>query len=273
MAEPASLVLDGGTVSATAREGTRALAGRAVGVVVGFWWLATGLIIAMQRSGPTRVLALLASTLLLCAGYWVQWRRAAETSAEAARRSFLGGALVWGWVSVTFYGGWIVGFVPDRAPPAPSWDAAWLAIRATLFSDLTALACMALAFALVRRAPNRAGAHALLAFWAMQQVAKLAVFFGVRNPAGNFLPVHLAHLRQFFGPSENAWFLFAGMGVFTVGGVWSLRRAAATATSGARQEAAMLAVLFALAVLELAILGVRLDPGFWDPFLAMRAGA
>ncbi len=259
--DPATMVRDG-----------RALGARAIGYVVGFWWLATGLIIAMQRSAPTRVMALFTATLLMCAGYWELWRRQDDASALAARRSFLGGAMVWGWVSVTFYGGWLIGIAPTSAPPSPSWPSAILAIRATIYSDLTALACIALAYALVHGSRNKGGAHGLLAFWAMQQIAKLAVFFGVKNPAGNFLPPHLAHLRQFFGPAENSPFLFVGMAVCAVGTALLIRRARREASAAARQEAAMLAVLFGLAVLELAILGVRIDAGFWDPFLAARAG-
>jgi putative photosynthetic complex assembly protein 2 len=269
MAESRALTLDG-TADRTMPNG-RALATHAFGYVVGFWWLATGLIIAMQRSAPTRVLALFTATFLMCAGYWELWLRRDSDEALAARRSFLGGAVVWGWISVTFYGGWIMGIAPDRAPPSPSWASAYLAIRAMIFTDVMALVCIALAYLLVRGARNKAGAHGLLAFWIMQQIAKLAVFFGVRNPAGNFLPPHLAHLRQFFGPAENAPFLWFGIATCAVCTVLLVRRARRATTSAARQEAAMLAVLFGLAVLELAILGVRVDAGFWDPFLAARA--
>ncbi len=263
-------------VSGVVPAGGRSLFVRAIGTVVGFWWLATGLIIAMQRSAPTRFLALMTATWLMCAGYWEIWSGRHDTRALSARRSFLGGAVIWGWVSVTFYGGWIIGIAPtaDAVSPflVPSWASALLAVRATIFSDLTALACIALAYLVVVRAPNKAGANGVLTFWGMQQIAKLAVFFGVENPAGNFLPPHLAHLRQFFGPPHNAPFVFVGMAGCAVGSAMLVRRSRIAATEAARQEAAMLAVLCALAVLELAILSVRIDPGFWDPFLAARAG-
>ncbi len=273
-----------GAATVVAVEG-RALFLRAVRYVVGFWWLATGLIIAMQRSAPTRFLALIVATWLMCAGYWEIWSRRHDADARAALRSFLGGAAIWAWVSVTFYGGWIIGVAPSvgpvvgpsglpmAMPVVPSWAAAVLAIRATIFSDVTALGCMALAYALVHRAPNKAGANGVLAFWGMQQIAKLAVFFGVENPAGNFLPPHLAHLRQFFGPPVNSPFVFVGIALCALCAAACVRRTRRAPTEAARQEAAMLAVLFGLAVLELAILGVRIDPGFWNPFLAARAGS
>ena len=99
------------------------------------------------------------------------------------------------------------------------------------------------------------------------------MFFGVENPAGNFLPPHLAHLRQFFGPPVNSPFVFVGIALCALCAAACVRRTRRAPTEAARQEAAMLAVLFGLAVLELAILGVRIDPGFWNPFLAARAGS
>ena len=149
---------------------------------------------------------------------------------------------MWGWVSVTFYGGWIVGLAPTRTPPTPSWASALLAIRAMIFTDVTALVGIAIAYLLVRGARNKAGAHGLLAYWTMQQIAKLAVFFGVKNPAGNFLPPHLAHLHQFFGPGENSRFLWVGMSACALSTALLVRRARRAPSGGARQEAAMLAV-------------------------------
>ena len=78
---------------------------RGIAQVVLFWWVATGLIIAMQRSGPTRSIALIVATALAVFGFWELRSSANDDSALGARRSFLGGALLRGWVSVTYDGG------------------------------------------------------------------------------------------------------------------------------------------------------------------------
>lgn len=62
------------------------------------------LIIAMQRAGWTRVSALVVATILAVYGFWELQSSANDDTAVGARRSFMGGALLWGWVSVTFYG-------------------------------------------------------------------------------------------------------------------------------------------------------------------------
>ena len=131
---------------------------------------------------------------------------------------------------------------------------------------------IAVAAWLTRGAPNRTGLWALVTFWAMQQVAKLAVFFGVENPAGDFLPPHLAPLRQFFGPPHNSPFLPISIVCVSAAAFWCTWRARRASGSGMRLAWAMHGILLGLAVLELAILGVRMDSTMWEPFLRVRGG-
>jgi putative photosynthetic complex assembly protein 2 len=270
MTEPVAIPMPEDAVADTSG---RVVVRSAVATVVGFWWVATGLVIAMQRSAPTRFLALMLASLLAVAGGYELVRARHSLTPQSVRWSFLGGALLWAYVSVAFYGGWIVGVMPQAAgPAAPSVGAALLAIRSTIYSDLLALAMIAAAAALTRGAANRTGLWALVTFWSMQQVAKLAVFFGVENPAGDFLPPHLAPLRQFFGPPHNAPFLWMSVVVVSVIALWCTWRARRAAGSGLRLAWAMHAILLGLAVLELAILSVRMDSTMWEPFLRMRSG-
>ncbi len=244
---------------------------RGIAAVLVFWWVATGLIIAMQRAGWTRVSALIVATMLAVYGFWELRASANDDSAVGARRSFIGGALLWGWVSVTFYGGFLTGFHVDaRGVPAPAWELVLPAIQSTLLSDFAALLLMGAVALLLHGDRNRTGLWGLIVFWGVQQIAKLNVFFGVENPAGNFLPPHLAYLRQFFGPLKNSWLLPTSvvlLSIATAAVVWRLRRAP---TEGQRQAGVLYATILALAVLEIIVLGIPLETTPWDSFLKAR---
>lgn len=253
---------------------TRLLKGmvaRGIAQVVIFWWVATGLIIAMQRSGPTRVSALVVASMLAVFGFWEMRSSANDDSALAARRSFLGGAFLWGWVSVTFYGGYLTGFhVDGLGIAAPSWALVLPAIRATLLSDVAALLLMGGTALLLLGDRNKTGLWSLVIFWAVQQVAKLNVFLGVENPAGNFLPPHLAYLRQFFGPLRNSAFLWVSIAGLSLLTAWAAWRTARAASPGKRQAGILYATILALAVLEIIVLGIPLETTPWDSFLRAR---
>jgi putative photosynthetic complex assembly protein 2 len=104
----------------------------------------------------------------------------------------------------------------------------------------------------------------------VQQVAKLNVFFGVENPAANFLPPHLAYLRQFFGPPVNSPFLMASTVLVAVAMVWTAVAAQHSRSEGRREAATIYATILGLAVLELIVLGVTLESTPWDSFLRAR---
>lgn len=117
---------------------------------------------------------------------------------------------------------------------------------------------------------NRTGPWSLVILCVVQQGAKLNVFFGVENPAGNFLPPHLAYLRQFFGPLRNSALLrvsIAGLTLLTALAVWRTARAA---SPGKRQAGILYATILALAVLLIIVLGIPLETTPWDSFLRVR---
>jgi len=58
-----------------------------------------------------------------------------------------------------------------------------------------------------------------------------------------------------------------GLGAATV---WAMSGTRASHTAGRRQAAAIYATILALAVLEVALLGVRVDSTPWDAFLSAR---
>lgn len=246
-------------------------AARAVGLVILFWWAATGVIIAMQANAVTRFTGLVVATMLAVVGVAEMRAVRDDTSPSGIRRAFLGGAMLWAWVSASFYGGYITGIHPaGPVPAAPSWGAVWPAIAATLVTDAAALLIWIGGYAVDRDARNRTGIWTLALFWGVQQVAKLNVFFGVENPAANFLPPHLAYLRQFFGPPVNSPFLMASTVGVAIAMLWASVSARRAQDAGRREAATIYATILGLAVLELIVLGVTLESTPWDSFLRAR---
>jgi len=244
-------------------------------LVVGFWWLATGLIVAIQRDPLTRAGALVLVNGLALLGTYLLWTRRERATPAGARQSLLGGAFLWTWVWTSFYSGWLVGPGVGGTPVAqgPTLALAMEALRATSHNEIASVAVLVVAWALTRGASNRVGLHALLVFFGMHQLARLNVFIGVVNPATRFLPERLLWLADFFGPPQNSPLLaisVVGLGLVALG---FFRRAATVDDPFRRQTALLLAILAALGAGEHVLIGVPWDAPLWDVFLRFRTGA
>ncbi len=255
------------------RETPWRLALRSFLVVVLFWWSATGVIFALQRSAGTRLLGMVLATLLALWGGWLLYDARDRHTARASRQAFLGAAFLWTWVQVAFYGGWIVGPLSLMVPvPAesPSWSLAVRAVLSMFWYQLGMLGVMAVAAVLTANRANRVGWWALLLFWATHQVASINIFFGVENPGRGFFPEPLVYLESFFGPQRNSWLLPFTIALLLIYTLRTTIHAIRDATPVRRQSMMLLAVLGALGVLELAVLGTPKQLPFWDAFLDVR---
>ena len=243
---------------------------QAFGIVTGFWWLATGLVIAAQHP-VARGASIAAAALLAVAGAVLVARSRADATPAGARRALAGAGLLWTWVAVSLYAGWLIGPAPRRPAAAPpNLAAAVDAVHALLWHELGSLAVVALAFALTFRGPNRAAFHVLLAFWGTTQLAKLNVFVGVANPGERFLPEWLRFVAWYFGPERNSVLLPVSVAVLTVAAVWLARRAAGRADPFERWAGATVACMLALGALEHVFLGLAWNAPLWDAFLKVR---
>jgi putative photosynthetic complex assembly protein 2 len=255
------------------RETTMRVALRSFFVVVLFWWSATGVVFALERSPATRLLGLLVATgLALWGGSLLYLERDRDTP-SAARRSFLGGAFLWTWIQVAFYGGWLVGppslMRPIPAEP-PSWSLAVRAVESMLWYELGMLAVLAVAALSSARRANRVGWWTLVLFWMVHQVASINIFLGVENPGRGFFPEPLTYLESYFGPQRNSFFLPLTMALVLA---WTLRtmlHAVRGQGPARRQSMMLLAVIGGLSVLELAVLGTPMNLPLWEAFLTVR---
>jgi putative photosynthetic complex assembly protein 2 len=245
--------------------------GKGTLAVVGFWWLVTGVIVALQRNEWTKLAAWAISTAVaIWSTYVIHAERSART-AVSARRTFLAATAIWMWINVGLYGGWIVG--PGH-PASVAGEAtvfrATEAIASLLWHELLCVTVLFVSWLHVRTSPNRLSFNALTTYWAVLQVAKLNIFFGVANPGARFLPPHLEFLLSYYGPAVNTDFLpfsfFAAIGVallFWWHG-WQAK------DGFLRQSRALLAMLIALAAVEYLLLAVPSDAPLWEVFLKAR---
>ena len=175
-----------------------------IGLPVAFalfvWWFSTGLIIFLDNL-PRRTFrySMLAGTFVAVMAVdalaWSAWR----TDAASAYCAFTCGVLVWGWLEMSFYLGYVTGPRTIRcAHGCNGWRHFGHAILVSLWHELAILAFAGLVVAVTWGAPNQVGLWTFVVLWWMHQSARLNVFLGVRNIDEEFLPDHLDHLRSFF---------------------------------------------------------------------------
>lgn len=255
------------------RETTLRVAVRSVLVVVLFWWSATGVVFALERTPATRATGMLLATALAIWGVSLMSLERTIETPRAARRSFLGGAFLWTWVQVGFYGGWLVGpaSLQHAVPAEPvSLSLALRAVQSMQWYELGMLAVLIFAWRLTRGGANRTGWHAMLLFWFVHQLASVAIFLGVENPGRGFFPEPVAYLESFFGPQQNSLFLPVAMALVLAYTLLVATVAVRDPQPLRRQSRMLLAIIGALSVLELAVLGTPMNLPLWEAFLAVR---
>ena len=245
--------------------------GKGTLAVVGFWWLVTGVIVALQRNEWTKLAAWTISTGVAIWAVYVIHAQRAERTAAAARRTFLATTAIWMWINVGLYGGWIVG--PGK-PASIAGEASLIrateAVTSLLWHELLCVLVLFVTWLHVRQSPNRLAFWTLATYWLVLQVAKLNIFLGVANPGARFLPPHLQFLLAYYGPPENTGWLpvsfFTAIGVALIfwWNGWQAKDAFV------RQSRALLAMLIALAAVEYALLGVHSEAPLWEVFLKAR---
>jgi putative photosynthetic complex assembly protein 2 len=257
----------------TARETTLRVAVRSLLVVVLFWWSATGIIFALERSPATRLLGLVLASGLAGWGAWLLYVERDRDTASGARRTFLGAAFLWTWVQVAFYGGWLVGPESLMRPvpaEAPSWSLAVRAVLSMFWYQLAMLAVLAITGFLTARRANRAGWWALVLFWITHQAASINIFLGVENPGRGFFPEPLTYLESYFGPQRNSVLLPITVALLLLFTLRTIVHALRDTSPLRRQGMMLLSVLGVLGVLELSVLGMPVSLPLWDAFLTLR---
>lgn len=255
------------------RETTLRVALRSFGVVIAFWWSTTGVVFAFERTAATRLLGLLVATVLAVWGASLVYFERNRDTPSAARRSFLGGAFMWTFAQVTFYGGWIIGPEALRLSipvEPPSWGFAVRAVLSMFWYQLVMLAVLATAAVITHKRVNRVGWWTVALFWCVHQVASINIFLGVENPGRGFFPDPLVFLESYFGPARNSLFLPFTLACVIMYTLYTALFALRGRTPAYRQSMMLLTVIGALSALELAVLGMPIQLPLWQAFLDVR---
>lgn len=217
------------------------------------WWFSTGAIFYLDtRPQHTFVWSMAGATVLMAAAVCGLVQTSNDVSVTGAYAGFTYGLVIWGWLEIGYYMGFMVGPRRQASPEGSSgWRHFWHATQTTLYHEGAALALAALIAAVSWDMPNKIALWTFLVLWIMQISAKLNVFLGVPNLAESFLPAHLRFLRHFMTRKPmNLFFPFAiTMSMI----VTTMFVGAAVSGQASRFEAAgltMISSLLVLAILE-----------------------
>lgn len=217
------------------------------------WWFSTSAVLYLDGL-PRKTFrwTLLASTALLCLALWAVAETRAQTTVASAYLAFTSGLLIWGWLEVSLYTGFITGPRKQGAPKAARGARRFvLALQTILYHELAAVAFAGLLVWLCWGQPNSLGMWTFIVLWWMHQSAKLNMFLGVRNHYEEFLPDHLRYMQSFFTKKAmNPLFPFSITVSTAILVILAYYAAAADVSRFDSVGFIFLATLVALAVLE-----------------------
>jgi len=246
---------------------------QALGLVVLFWWLVTGLLFGLPASSDGRRAAAIVASLLGGSALALAILIRQDRSPRAAWLGFLAGGTLWAWAQAALYGGWLVGPGSSGTPiPDGRWAVALEAVRETSWSEAAALGVLLLSAALAVGARNKVVLGTVALLWGAHQVARINVFLGVANASPGLLPDHLQFMTRFFGPPENTPFLGVSVVFWVVTTFLLIRAGWRTQDRFTRRSAMVFGVLAGLAALEHLFLGLSARLALWDFFLRSRSG-
>jgi putative photosynthetic complex assembly protein 2 len=217
------------------------------------WWFATGVIVYLDGL-PRRTFSLtfLGASILLGLALVGLGQSANDTSITGAYVAFASGLIIWAWLEMAFYMGFITG--PNKSPcpeGCSEVERFMYAVGTVAWNLLASLIAIAAIMAVVWNAPNHIALWTFVVLFWMQQSAKLNVFLGVRNLNLDFLPAHLGYLASFMRERPINLFFPVSVTVSTIVCVWIIQVAHAPGTTTAEAVGlALVATMLSLAILE-----------------------
>jgi putative photosynthetic complex assembly protein 2 len=242
------------------------------------WWFSTGLILFLDGLPKhTFRWSMTAATAVLIAAFGGLVASASDTSVTGAYTAFTCALLIWGWLEISFYTGYVTG---PRTRHCTNGCSGWRhfghAIQASLYHEIAVLVAAGLVVGLNWGCPNQFGTSTFVVLWWMHQSARLNVFLGVSNLNAEFLPEHLAHIRSFFRSAPmNLLFPFS-VTLSTIGAVLIAQQALLNAADQFRAIGyTLVGTMMVLAILEhwflvLPVSAARLWNRMWQWGLGAR---
>jgi len=245
-----------------------------VGYALFLWWFSTGVILYLdKRPSSTYRWSLLGASLVALLSLWALFLVRDSASVVGAYVGFTAGVLIWGWMEMSYFMGFVTG--PRKAPcPAGcgNWRRFWLAIQTSLYHELAIVAAGGLMFWMTRDGVNQVGSWTYAVLWWMRWSAKLNLFFGVPNLNEEWLPEHIRFLTSYLSKRPMNLFFPVSVSVATVVMCLLVVSALDLSTANFASVALMLAAtLLALAILEHWFLVLPLaDAALWNWALDAR---
>jgi putative photosynthetic complex assembly protein 2 len=225
----------------------------AFGYAVLIWWASTVLVLYLDGL-PLRTYrwSLLLATVLLLVSWLAVIGTRDENSAAAAYCSFTTALLIWFWLELSYFTGWITGPRKTACPPGCRGLRRFvLAIQASLYHELLVILFGVALFFVTRDSANQVAFSAYLVLWLMRWSAKLNLFFGVRNLNADWLPEHLQFLTSYMRQrSMNVLFPVSIVLATTVFGGLATQLVSMPPDDPSANGVALVAALLLLAIIE-----------------------
>jgi len=217
------------------------------------WWVSTCLILFLD-SLPRQTFrySMTAATVILAGAVYGLALSATDTSVGGAYTAFTCGVLIWGWLEISFYMGYVTGPRTHHCiHGCGGWRHFGHAIQASLYHELAVLLLAGIILALTWGYANQFGLWTFIVLWWMHQSARLNVFLGVSNLNADFLPEHLAHIKSFFQSAPMNLLFPVSVTASTISAVFMTQRALSFGADSYNATGyTLLTTLMVLAILE-----------------------
>lgn len=240
------------------------------------WWFSTGVILYLD-SLPRRTFpwSMVGATLLLLLSLVGLAVTQDGDSVADAYLAFTCGVLVWGWLEMSYFMGFVTGPRKEPCPPGcTAWRRFRLVIHTSLYHELAILVMAVLVIALTWGETNQVGTWTFMVLWWMRLSSKLNVFLGVPNLNEEWLPEHIRFLTSYVTKKPMNLLFPVSVTVSTVVAVLLVQMALAAQTDVYATGLIMIATLLALGTLEHWFLVLPLpDEALWRWAMPARSGS
>lgn len=237
------------------------------------WFLSTGAVAwlnnrSRQSHGRTLVLA----GVIAMGGLALVLVSLHTLAAWAAYASFFGGLMIWSWHEISFLTGAVSGTHRDPCPiDARGWDR-FSRASATLIHHEMALAMTALLLvSLSWNAATPTGAMLFVLLFLFRLSAKFNIYIGVPNFSDELLPLHMSHLKSYFGARGLHPMLIVSIVMIAAIAGWFAYVATIAPSLAVSVQNALLAAISLLALLEHLFMALPFrDSRLWQWAIAVQ---
>ena len=170
-----------------------------VGYALFLWWFSTGVILYLdKRPRRTYPWSLLGASVVALLSLLTLFLVRDSDSVAGAYLSFTAGVMIWAWMEISYFMGFITGPRKAACPQeCGTWLRFWLAIQTSLYHELAIVLAGATMVWITLGSDNQLGTWTFIILWWMRWSAKLNLFLGVPNLNEDWLPDHIRFLTTY----------------------------------------------------------------------------